>query len=192
VKESQVCTELVRSLNDVPNTFCYKIPDVGRRSTHRFIPARVYDLIVCHESKMVAIEIKHIKGPLSVNKSRITEFEDRSLMAVENAGGASFLLLCYWFYPTERQREKWDLPRKVKRIYYQRYYKLKKLFDKYGRIPYSLIRRFPHVDYDRGWAAPYLDQLYDSNQEWTPFKIRIKNGKSDSGISVGTEETESL
>jgi len=173
MNEKNICTELVRSINNTEGLFCYKIPDPGRRSTQQFIPARAFDILVCREGKFIAIEVKFQRGPNGISEARITEFEHRSLLAVEGAGGASYLLIAYYFYPTERQQERWNLPTKVKRIYYQRYHSFARLLEK-GTVSFKTISRFPHIDYDRGWDLSFLKYASRSDVPWQPFQTRIR------------------
>lgn len=176
MNEQQITTEIIKSINQLPNSWAWKCPDPGRRDLQRFIPARAFDVIVCKDGKFTAIEVKWINGPRSFNKSRMTEFEDRSLMAVEKAGGCAYLLLGYWFRTTEFQRDKYDLPSLVKRIYYRRYHRVSRLFREYDNlIPYTVITSgFHRLDYKKGWDMSFLDNRTPSNLKWEPFIVRPK------------------
>lgn len=174
MNEKGLCSELVKSLNQVEYAYCWKIPDVGRRTGQLFIPARSFDITLCYKGQYLAIEVKCIKSPSSFNASRITEFEDRSLLAVEKAGGAAFLFIGYWFKPTEKQQEKYNLPARVKIIYYKRYFEIDRLLVENNNVlPYQEIISWPSLTFKKGaWSTDFLRDTVPSHLKWKPFLIR--------------------
>jgi len=173
MNERGLCSELVKSINQVENTYCWKVPDVGRRTGQLFIPARAFDITLCYKGKYVAIEVKCLKSPSSFNGSRITEFEDRSLLAVEKAGGAAFLFIGFWFRPTVKHQEKYGLPSKVKIIYYKRYYEIDRLLVEGGNsLSYQEIISWPQLTFRRVWSVEFMNDLEPSRLKWKPFLVR--------------------
>ena len=107
MKESQLCTEIVKSLRGA-GAWAYKIPDASPmlRTVERFIPARAFDIIATHQGLAVAIEVKLLKTLGGLSPEKITSFEMDSLMGVEVAGGAGVLAVGYVCDPSDAQRKK--------------------------------------------------------------------------------------
>jgi penicillin-binding protein-related factor A (putative recombinase) len=95
MKEKQLCTEIVRSINLIPQSWAYKIPDSSPRhiETESFRPARAFDITACIKGRYYAIEVKMIKGTGGLSKDRFTEFEIRSLVGVVKGGGSAVVAI---------------------------------------------------------------------------------------------------
>jgi len=179
MKESQLCTEIVRSVNETPFSYAWKIPDVsGRdRQTHTFSPARGFDLVIVHKGNTALVEAKLIKAPTTVPPRKFTEYEHRSLDAIERANGIALIALGCVFEPTPIQRAKYELPAKVKELYLFPYYHLEELWES-GEFSYPWImedKMCHKCCWSKGRWLMDMDAMFSkfpqSNKNWTlPFK----------------------
>lgn len=183
MKESQLCTEIIKSVNIVPNSYAWKIPDVSGkdRATQQFAPARGFDLLIVHRGYSVAVEVKLIKAPTTVPPRRFTEFEMRSLDAIEKAGGRAWVMVGFVFAPTDVQIQKYDLPKRVRELYVTPFHHLEYLWE-VGEYSYPWIRedaRCVKVEFQKGaWNFNFpgmFINLTTSIKQWDePFIIRRK------------------
>ena len=58
-------SKIIKSLNLLPDTNAYKIPDSG--NAKRFSPIKPFDIVVDYKDKFIAIECKYLKGWKSLN-----------------------------------------------------------------------------------------------------------------------------
>lgn len=95
--ESDTNREIIHSICDIPRSWAWKIPDTSpmNRMTQRYVPARAFDISACIHGQFYAIEGKLVKSLGGLSANGITEFEKRSLAAVERAGGAALLAIAY-------------------------------------------------------------------------------------------------
>jgi hypothetical protein len=174
MNEKMLCTEIVTSLNKIPNTLAWKIPDTSPklRTIQKFIPARAFDIMCCHNSVFVAFEVKHQKGPYSISIKRFTEFEVRCMLAVEAAGGAAYAAIGWWYYPTQRQMDKYDLDSREKKLTLIR---ADVLFRKlsFDTMSYTeLLDMGETITYKRGWDLRRFLHFLPSDEAWSEFKVR--------------------
>lgn len=115
VKEAQICSEIVNSINAMPEGWVWKIPDASprNRTSQRYLPARAFDIVACVSGKFVAIEVKLVKGTVGLSSDRLTGFEAESLTAVDDAYGLPLIACAYFSPPGSRAghlRELWLIP----------------------------------------------------------------------------------
>ena len=178
MKESNLCTEIVRSINRLRNSFAYKIPDISgmQRATSEFNPPRCFDILAVHGGVTYALEAKLIKSPTTLHSNRFTEFEARSLDAVERAGGYAYVAACYFFTPTDKQEIDYDIRGVVNELYFIPYYAMENAWRE-GKYTYEWIRDSGYVKFSKSkdlWDIDFSVLGYDSCKTW---KKSFKTGK---------------
>lgn len=176
--EKSLTTEIVFSINRQSDCWAWKIPDVSGKARNEqvFIPARAFDVAACIAGKSVAIEVKLLRGPYSMTEKKFTNFELRSLDAVDRAGGKSAVAVMYMFEPTEGQVEKYGFGDYVSEMYVIAYRDLEEMMSPYASYTDVTAGREACVKKHGVWnIVEMLETVEAGIEKWKePFRIIVR------------------